>query len=182
MHWYPPPDHPTPPTHTNSKQPISQPFLEGFSWNFAWWLSSWKGSSLQPKQVILLPCSFSSSFQMVSHTSVWSHIQLCLVHPDMVGQMHQRLSHSLSHWNDPRKNSSIHLIVMCSVHVTKAVAYCACISTCFSNMGAGDYWKIPIFFFFFFEPFPKLKNGPIINHKGTVAIIFAIGRFVFKRL
>ena len=34
----------------NTVQPISQPFLNGFSWNFAWWLSRLKGSSLQPKQ------------------------------------------------------------------------------------------------------------------------------------
>ena len=43
-----------PPPHRNSKLPISQPFLNGLSWNFAWWLSRWKGSSLESKD---WPCS-----------------------------------------------------------------------------------------------------------------------------
>ena len=33
---------------------ISQPFLNGLTWNFAWWFSKWKGSSLWSKQ---WPCS-----------------------------------------------------------------------------------------------------------------------------
>ena len=38
----------------NTLQLISQPYLNGLSWNFAWWLSRWKGSSLESKQ---WPCS-----------------------------------------------------------------------------------------------------------------------------
>ena len=46
--------HPTTPPHRNSNQPISQPFLNGLSWNFAWWLPRWLGWSLESKQ---WPCS-----------------------------------------------------------------------------------------------------------------------------
>ena len=40
----------------NTLWPISQQFLNGFSWNFSWLLFRWKGSSLDLKQ---WPCSFS---------------------------------------------------------------------------------------------------------------------------
>ena len=53
----PTPPHHTPPHpthHRNSKQPISQPFLNGLSWNFACWLPRWLGWSLESKQ---WPCS-----------------------------------------------------------------------------------------------------------------------------
>ena len=37
----------TPTESPSPKQPISQPFLNGFDWNFEWLLSRWKGLSLE---------------------------------------------------------------------------------------------------------------------------------------
>ena len=81
----------------NTVQPISQPFLNGLSWNFAWWLSMWKGSSLESKE---WPCStavFHAALQnpwtlynlYLSHISTdWAEIS----HDDSLGGKHQVLS------------------------------------------------------------------------------------------
>ena len=50
----------------NTLWPISEPFLNGFSWNFAWLLFRWKGSSLDLKQ---WPCSFSAQCSAAESSS-----------------------------------------------------------------------------------------------------------------
>ena len=60
------PTRPTRPTRPSQEQmfvsTISQPFLNGMSWNFAWLLFRWKGWSLQTKpQHCSIPCSAAKS-------------------------------------------------------------------------------------------------------------------------
>ena len=59
----------------NTLQLISQPYLNGLSWNFAWWLPRWKGSSLESKE---WPCSIA-----VFHAALqnpWTLYNLYLSH------------------------------------------------------------------------------------------------------